>query len=1171
MRFTKEGRLGIGQTNPSYKLDVAGTARFTGDITGNLVGNVTGTILTAAQPNITSVGTLTTLDVDNIKINNNVISSTANNLKLTPLSGKKIVLDGTIFIDAGVVTGATSITSTSFVGALTGNASTATTAGTVTTAAQPNITSVGTLGNTTMSGYIERDSHVGGFLCGSFNSVENNNSKSNPIYVIGSNYIPLETTISGMYGIGYTKHNASFITGTGSGWGMYIAADGVANVFFGASADSTSYINTTGKFGLGTDSPTEKLTVNGAIKIGNADATGNGTIRWTGSDFEGRKAGSWVSLTSTGGGSVPDDLGVHSLVVGQSHSTADSGYELHVVGGGNGGDAGGDHVKCLFEDRDGNNQIIQVFKSATATREATIGLHAGEQAFKIKYGVGDTFGSDNTSQINVTATGVGIFKMAPTVPLEVVGASKLGGNVEITGNLTVAGTTTTVNTTDIVVEDSLIQLASTNAADTADIGMYGKYVSGGTTYYTGLVRDASASGWHLFTSQSAPSTAGVSNLSYSPLRTEALTCTTINASGNITGTLATAAQTNITSVGSLTSLDTTGSIKLNNAQSNLILRTNSNDTDDTNSILFQNSGNAYSWRIARRYNTTYGNTSADASLVFSGGDAVTNGYTNLVDRVCFHQNGNVGIGTLNPTAKIDIKGNGDLLKFETDRQWKFHTNGTSGASTQLHLSSLVDSKQFIIDLNGGLRMASFYARDTAADIRVYLCEAGGRVGIGNTAPAYNLDVSGTGRFTDNLIAGQSGEEMRIGYTGFSNWAGIMNNSSPMYALMQDGNGKTLINSANGQKMDFRINNSNKMTISGNNVGIGTSSPEEKLDVNGTLYLRGGTSSSIMSNVEATNKTNTYISFGANGTSSDGASLRQIGGNNGMHMVLDFYDDGDDAGFSIRDVKSTTATDTITTRFIVERGGNVGIGTNNPRNKLHLRGWQFYQSTSQNANYGWKIGTGGSGNDAENFDFYRVVNNSETRWAYIEDDNSAVHKLDFTGQHRNKMKENNDEYIENINKYVGLIVCASGEFIKKIQINEALPLVELSNESKQKTAFGVISDGEDKNSNYREYKQGNFVSVIQKEENDERVIINSLGEGGVWVCDVNGPIENGDYITTTELAPGYGVKQDDDLLHNYTVAKITQNEDFSDMTDPEFSRILENGVKCKFVGCTYHCG
>jgi hypothetical protein len=51
--------------------------------------------------------------------------------------------------------GLTSVTSTSFVGALTGNADTATsatTAGTVTTAAQPSITSVGTLTALTVSG-----------------------------------------------------------------------------------------------------------------------------------------------------------------------------------------------------------------------------------------------------------------------------------------------------------------------------------------------------------------------------------------------------------------------------------------------------------------------------------------------------------------------------------------------------------------------------------------------------------------------------------------------------------------------------------------------------------------------------------------------------------------------------------------------------------------------------------------------------------------------------------------------------------------------------------------------------------------------------------------------------------------------------------------------------------
>ena len=40
---------------------------------------------------------------------------------ITPVAGQQIVLDGTIVIDAGVVTGATSITSTAFVGDITGD------------------------------------------------------------------------------------------------------------------------------------------------------------------------------------------------------------------------------------------------------------------------------------------------------------------------------------------------------------------------------------------------------------------------------------------------------------------------------------------------------------------------------------------------------------------------------------------------------------------------------------------------------------------------------------------------------------------------------------------------------------------------------------------------------------------------------------------------------------------------------------------------------------------------------------------------------------------------------------------------------------------------------------------------------------------------------------------
>ncbi len=87
-----------------------------------------GTLSTAAQTNVTSLGTLTALQVDDININGTTISTDGGtDLNITPLAGQQIVLDGTIVVDAGVVTGATSITSTTFVGALTGNADTATT------------------------------------------------------------------------------------------------------------------------------------------------------------------------------------------------------------------------------------------------------------------------------------------------------------------------------------------------------------------------------------------------------------------------------------------------------------------------------------------------------------------------------------------------------------------------------------------------------------------------------------------------------------------------------------------------------------------------------------------------------------------------------------------------------------------------------------------------------------------------------------------------------------------------------------------------------------------------------------------------------------------------------------------------------------------------------------
>jgi hypothetical protein len=147
-----------------------------GTITATLSGAATtaGTVTTAAQPNITSVGTLSSLSVTgNISAGNvsatagtftsvsgdgsaltslNASNISSGTLAQARLANASVTLGSTALTLGSTVTtvaGLSSVTSTSFVGALTGAA---TTAGTVTTAAQPNITSVGTLTSLSVSG-----------------------------------------------------------------------------------------------------------------------------------------------------------------------------------------------------------------------------------------------------------------------------------------------------------------------------------------------------------------------------------------------------------------------------------------------------------------------------------------------------------------------------------------------------------------------------------------------------------------------------------------------------------------------------------------------------------------------------------------------------------------------------------------------------------------------------------------------------------------------------------------------------------------------------------------------------------------------------------------------------------------------------------------------------------
>ena len=241
-------------------------------------------------------------------------------------------------------------------------------------------------------------------------------------------------------------------------------------------------------------------------------------------------------------------------------------------------------------------------------------------------------------------------------------------------------------------------------------------------------------------------------------------------------------------------------------------------------------------------------------------------------------------------------------------------------------------------------------------------------------------------------------------------------------------------------------------------------------------------------------------------------------------------------------------------------------------------WLYLDSNS-NAPSGYHAQTVDGSNMYFNVQGYYV--------AYLN--NGNVGRIDFTGQHRAMPEDEN--LLKCVRNYVGLIVVSTGNInslirnddtnvheqlrgMKGIDINEAIPQVILSTSYKQKTVYGVIADGEDDeyyNSHERttgknmpdgqrpfqknfpsqlgsdrtikEFSWGAWGTVVQCEQEDDRLFINSVGEGGIWVCDEMGLIENGDYITSSNI-PGYGCVQDDDLLHNYTVAKACMDCDFT---------------------------
>jgi hypothetical protein len=304
-------------------------------------------------------------------------------------------------------------------------------------------------------------------------------------------------------------------------------------------------------------------------------------------------------------------------------------------------------------------------------------------------------------------------------------------------------------------------------------------------------------------------------------------------------------------------------------------------------------------------------------------------------------------------------------------------------------------------------------------------------------------------------------------------------------------------------------------VNGNNIGIGTSAnSSSKITMTGDFIIDG--------DVKITNASKKFYINGAAVVGPTGPSgppgTPGTPGNNG-----------------------TTGPPGPTTDALVLRSymdGNDVSGDFNTKGiyiKLHM------------VNYiNWKIGIGNTQSGITGLPRLDLgfVWNNENLAGYI--DGSSATDMTFTGQHTSLPPKNIT--INNLTKYIGYLTISSGTYYDRINnfsknnkkhcidIIQSLPFIELSSKKYQKQIYGVISD-----------KYQDFVNYPFKPGKRDRkyyeIHINSLGEGAIWVSNYNGILENGDYITSSDI-PGIGMKQNDNILHNYTVAKITMDCDFN---------------------------
>ena len=231
---------------------------------------------------------------------------------------------------------------------------------------------------------------------------------------------------------------------------------------------------------------------------------------------------------------------------------------------------------------------------------------------------------------------------------------------------------------------------------------------------------------------------------------------------------------------------------------------------------------------------------------FTGGNA-----SSITERMRIDSSGNVGIGTDSPSS--DISGSVTMLEIN---------DATNNNLASLALKAGTQGSKWEIAAQSSNALGFF--DDGTERMRI---DSSGNVGIGGS-PSVKLDVVGSGKFQPGIAGGDALVTIAQTNTNAYVHAGIKinaGNTNPFY-IYQSGSSNTLrfnynsLADAGGQLV---------ITDSGN-VGIGTDSPDEKLDVQGNVlvgdYFKLGSSATYMGQLGL----NRNVSTGAIYNSSYGA-------------------------------------------------------------------------------------------------------------------------------------------------------------------------------------------------------------------------------------------------------------------------------------------------------------